>query len=95
MNSPALSWLIYSLAFIAAVILVISVYRWATAVSQDDPSGMIGQQGVAQETFAREGLVLVRGELWRATSDGGIIEKGDTVLVHEIRSGLMLVVQKL
>jgi membrane-bound ClpP family serine protease len=44
--------------------------------------------------FTQEGLVFARGELWKATSDGGIIQKDDTVQVRQVRAGLVLVVSR-
>ncbi len=87
-------WPLYLICLVALVIAGFWIYRSGMVNSGDDPSGMVGQQGVAQETFAQEGVVMVRGELWRATSDGGIVQKGDTVQVREIRAGLILVVHR-
>lgn len=81
----------------STVIVVVAVSRLYTSVRSsgtDDPSGMVGQEGIAQETFTQEGRVLARGELWRATSDGGIVQKGDTVRVQGVRAGLILVVRR-
>jgi membrane protein implicated in regulation of membrane protease activity len=88
-------WAIY-LGLAAAFLLAVGwLYSSAKASETDDPSGMIGQEGTAQETFTQEGRVLVRGELWKATSDGGIVQKGDTVRVQEVRAGLVLVVHRI
>ena len=54
---------------------------------------MIGLEGVAEETFSREGKVFVRGELWRATTRRGIIQKGAEIKVQSIEPGLLLVVE--
>ena len=86
--------LVYLLIAAGVVLLVGLLYRSANSAASDDPSGMLNQTGVAQVTFTQVGVVVVRGELWRATSDGGIIQKGDSVVVREVRPGLVLVVSK-
>jgi membrane-bound serine protease (ClpP class) len=60
----------------------------------DDASAMIGLEGEAIETFSSDGMVRVRGELWRATTPRGIIERGRAVRVVALRPGLVLVVEK-
>ncbi len=54
---------------------------------------MLGLEGVAQGNFSREGMILVRGELWRATARRGLIMKGDRVVVRAVEPGLLLVVE--
>ena len=55
---------------------------------------MTGARGIAQETLAPSGYILVRGELWRAEVMGSAppIDKGKKVQVTGIR-GLTLLVQ--
>jgi len=89
-----MEWLVYLLIAAGVVLLVGLLYRSANSAASDDPSGMLNQTGVAQGTFTQVGVVVVRGELWRATSDGGIIQKGDSVVVREVRPGLVLVVSR-
>jgi len=87
-------WIPPLLLVLTTAFALLWVWRSAFTVGRDDPSGMIGQLGVAQENFTQEGIILVRGELWRATSLAGIVHKGDSVKVSEVRSGLILVVDK-
>ena len=84
------------LALLAGILVAVAfcLYRKKSGSDSDDPSGMVGQAGTAQTTFAQEGMVLVRGELWRATSGGGIIQKGASVTVREVRPGLILLVDR-
>lgn len=58
-----------------------------------DHLDMIGLEGVAEETFSREGKVFVRGELWRATTRRGIVQKGAQIKVQSVEPGLLLVVE--
>ncbi len=93
--SDALTFWVLSLALILGSIVIIAlVWRSIVPTQVDDPSGMVGQQGIAEENFSQAGMVFARGELWKATSDGGIIQKGDTVEVLEVQTGLVLVVRR-
>jgi membrane-bound ClpP family serine protease len=55
---------------------------------------MVGLKGVAQETFVVQGTILVRGEIWKATSRQGIIQRGESVRVTAMSQGLLLEVEK-
>lgn len=43
--------------------------------------GLIGAHGVARGTLAPEGMVVVAGEVWRATAEGGDVAAGSAVEV--------------
>ena len=53
-------------------------------------SELLGQVGVVREALAPDGLVFVRGELWRARTDGEPIEPGTPVKIERIDDGLVL-----
>ncbi len=53
---------------------------------------MIGQVGVATTDLAPDGMVRLKGELWRATSEKRIRE-GEEVVVKDVK-GLVLIVEK-
>ncbi len=53
---------------------------------------MIGQVGVATTDIAPDGMVRLKGELWRATSEKRIRE-GEEVVVKDVK-GLVLIVEK-
>ncbi len=53
---------------------------------------MVGQVGVAITDIAPDGMVRLKGELWRATSEKRIRE-GDEVMVKDVK-GLVLIVEK-
>ncbi len=61
---------------------------------QPDSTGMVGLEGVAQDTFSQEGVVFVRGELWRATARRGIVQRGERVRITEVLPGLLVVVER-
>ncbi len=59
------------------------------------PEGLLGQVGVVRTPIAPEGQVFVRGEIWRAVSDGEPIPEGtkvrivsvDSLTLHVTRAG--------
>lgn len=84
-------WALVIVVVAFALMLVI----WITNRQGDrESANMVGLEGVAGETFSAEGMIHIRGELWRATTDRGIIEKGTPVRVIGTRPGLVLVVEK-
>jgi membrane-bound serine protease (ClpP class) len=57
-------------------------------------SELLGQVGVVREALAPNGLVFVRGELWRArAANGEPIEPGTPVKIERIEDGLVLEVE--
>ena len=54
---------------------------------------MVGALGRVTSRLAPEGLVKIRGELWKASSDGGDIEAGEPIVVVGER-GLKLLVRR-
>lgn len=65
-------------------------YEWG---SEKETSPMTGLCGIAQDRLDPLGYVFVRGELWKArVIEGGVIEKGENVLVKGSR-GLTLFVK--
>jgi membrane-bound serine protease (ClpP class) len=57
-------------------------------------SELIGQTGVVRETLGPEGLVFVRGELWKARTEGDPLPPGTHVRVDRIDEGLVLEVER-
>ena len=76
---------------------MISFCRRRMVCSQSQFTGVlnpIGLLGRAEETFARQGTILVQGEIWKATTLKGIVQKGDCVKVLGLREGLVLEVER-
>ena len=71
-----------------------AVYKAHKAKPTTGKEGITGEIGEAREDMNPEGLVFVQGELWRATSEGEDIMKGDKVIVKNV-DGLRLIVSKL
>jgi membrane-bound serine protease (ClpP class) len=57
-------------------------------------SELIGQVGVVRETLGPDGLIFVRGELWRARTGGEPLPPGTHVRVDRIDDGLVLEVER-
>jgi membrane-bound serine protease (ClpP class) len=57
-------------------------------------SELVGQVGVVRETLSPDGIIFVRGELWRARSEDGPLEAGTPVRVDAIDEGLVLEVER-
>ena len=56
-------------------------------------SELLGQVGIVREPLSPTGLVFVRGELWRARSNGDTLETGTAVKVDKIDEDLTLEVE--
>lgn len=54
---------------------------------------MIGSKGKVASPLAPEGMVMIRSELWGASSDGGNIYKGEEIVVTG-QDGLKLTVRR-
>ncbi len=82
----------YLLVGLVLVVLYIVMSRRQGADKAPEPLwiGMVGVQGTADQTFTSEGTVSVNGEIWKATSRRGIINKGDRIRVVAIKPGLVL-----
>ena len=78
-----------SMAFVAFKIVQV---RGAPVVTGS--SELIGQAGVVRETLGPDGLVFVRGELWRARTEGDPLPPGTHVRVDRIDEGLVLEVER-
>jgi membrane-bound serine protease (ClpP class) len=74
---------------VAAALLGMAVVRVQFRRTQTGKAGMIGQVGVARTRLAPDGMVLVFGEIWSATSPEAVIEVGEHVAVTAV-NGLSL-----
>jgi len=86
----------YVVLALFAVVFALWLRRPRRAVP-DDFQGifdLIGCIGTADETFTRSGTVQVRGEIWKATSREGIVQKGDHIRVVRLLDGLVLEVER-
>ena len=57
-------------------------------------SELVGQVGVVRQALAPSGLVFVRGELWKAESNGEPLEPGTPIRVESVGEGLVLEVDR-
>jgi len=54
---------------------------------------MVGSRGKVVRPLSPEGMVKIKGELWKATSEGGVLDIGDEITVVG-QDGLRLIVRK-
>jgi membrane protein implicated in regulation of membrane protease activity len=88
-----LNWGLVGVWVAKDVILYPFVWRAYEWRSEKETSPMAGRYGIAKERLNPSGYVFVRGELWKArVIEGGVIEKGENVLVKGSR-GLTLLVE--
>ena len=79
--------------FLILVITKILPFRRMPPVQ--DQQGMMGYAGEALEDLNPQGLIKIRGELWRALSKSGVsIAKGKKVVVIGVRGMVLLVEEK-
>jgi membrane-bound ClpP family serine protease len=93
--SALIIWSLLTFVLLALCFISWRSYIKLAGAAHDDPSGMIGLIGVAQENFCEHGSVLARGELWQARSARGIVNRGDRVTIVGLESGLTLLVERL
>jgi membrane-bound serine protease (ClpP class) len=70
---------------------VVKSQRRKLATGGDSLVGLIGK---AAENISAKGRIFVNGEYWKATCNGGIIEKGAQAKVVAIKPGMILEVEK-
>jgi len=54
---------------------------------------MVGSRGKVVSPLSPEGMVKIKGELWKAASEGGVLDIGDEITVVG-QDGLRLIVRK-
>ncbi len=85
-------------SIIIALAFGIAGYLAALAQLEKPKTGvesLIGEVGEAIEDIAPEGMILIKGEYWRAKNKGNIpIKKGQKVIVKDFK-GLLLIVEPL
>jgi membrane-bound ClpP family serine protease len=80
-------WAVFS------VVLFVVVTHILTRQKETGPPTMVGAWGKTAGALAGEGMVRIRGELWKARSAGGDIPAGESVEVVG-EEGLTLVVRR-
>ena len=97
-RGTATYWLIAGVLAVVAVIAYLLYRAVARAYSKAPAVGseaLVGKVGVALTDVAREGQVMIEGEIWRARSlSGERIARGSRVRVAGVE-GLTLLVEKL
>ena len=82
---------IFIVAFLAiAIIWGIRAHRTQATTGREE---LVGKTAVVREALEPEGTVFLKGERWRAISDKGRVEPGETVIITKV-DGLTLWVTK-
>jgi len=85
-------------SIIIAIVFGVAGYLAALAQLEKPKTGvesLIGEVGEAIEDLAPEGMILIKGEYWRAKYKGDTpIKKGEKVVVKDFK-GLLLIVEPL
>lgn len=79
---------------LAATIVLLMVRSLAASRPSFDVVGLVGSEGEAAETFSESGRVVVRGEIWKASTRRGIIQRGERIRVVAVGPELTLDVEK-
>jgi membrane-bound serine protease (ClpP class) len=90
-------WLIATVVIIIAAIFIFVISRVVRAHRHQVSTGweeLIGKPAVVKAALAPEGLVLFRGELWKAVSEEGRVEPGETVIINRVDSLQLYVTKK-
>ena len=76
-----------------AVFILGAIIRGQRRRKATGAEGMIGETAIAKTPLDPTGTVLVQGELWTATSEGGKVAPGEQVMINKVE-GLRLLVTK-
>jgi len=87
--SPILIALAALVSFVFFVLFVRRIWAARLLPVTTGSEALLGARGEAREEIAPEGMVFVKGALWRAVAEGGPIHAGSTVRVTG-RKGLQL-----
>ncbi|MCX6115697.1 MAG: hypothetical protein NTV65_10865 [Proteobacteria bacterium] len=85
------------LALIALVLVLLNLGASLGGGAEDakfDIVGLVGHTGEALDSFSEVGSVSVRGEIWRATTKRGIIQRGERIRVVAVEAELTLLVER-
>ena len=88
-------WLSGLLVVILAAIITFKAYSFLPQLKKPvtGVEGLIGITGVSVETLNPNGMVRVKGELWKAESFDGMIGREEKIVVETV-NGLELLVKK-
>ncbi len=90
-------WLIAIVAIIITAVFVFVISRVIKAHHRQASTGweeLIGKPALVKTALAPEGMVLFRGERWKAISDEGNIEPGEEVIIHKVDNLKLYVTKK-
>ncbi|MDP6127224.1 MAG: nodulation protein NfeD [Dehalococcoidales bacterium] len=89
-------WLVGSTAVVIAVVFVFVISRVIGALHRQPTTGwedLIGKPALVKAALTPEGMVLFKGERWKAVAEEGRLEPGETVVIDKVEN-LKLYVSK-
>jgi len=90
-------WLIGTIAIIIAGVSTFIISRIIRAHRRQASTGweeLIGKPALVQVALAPEGMVLFRGEHWKAVSEEGEVEPGEEVIINRVDNLKLYVTKK-
>lgn len=90
-------WLVAGVVLVITAVFVFIIFRVVKAHHRQATTGweeLIGKPAVVKVALAPEGMVLFRGELWKATVDEGKIEPGEQVVIRSVDNLRLTVTRK-
>jgi membrane-bound serine protease (ClpP class) len=92
-----ITYLVLAVLALIALVLVLLNLGASLGGGEDakfDIVGLVGLTGEALDSFSEVGSVSVRGEIWRATTKRGIIQRGERIRVVAVEAELTLLVER-
>jgi membrane-bound ClpP family serine protease len=90
-------WLIALAAIIIVSFLAFAIPRVVMAHRHQATTGreeLVGKVAVVKRALKPHGMVMFKGELWEAVSDGGPVEVGEQVTINRIEDLTVHVTKK-
>ncbi|MGB9722415.1 MAG: NfeD family protein [Chloroflexia bacterium] len=85
--------LVAGLVLLVVILILYAAVRGQRRPVVSGPEALVGMIGIARENLAPEGMIFVDGALWRARSEEGPIQAGESVEVISLE-GLLLHVRR-
>jgi membrane-bound serine protease (ClpP class) len=90
-------WLIATVVIIIVAVFTFVINRIIRAHRRQASTGweeLIGKPAIVQVALAPEGMVLFRGEHWKAVSEEGTVEAGEEVIINRVDNLKLYVTKK-
>ena len=82
---------VFIVFFLFVIQRVIRAHRGQASTGWEE---LVGKPALVQVALAPEGLVLFRGERWKAVSEEGTVEPGEEVIIKKVENLKLYVTKK-